>query len=147
MKRSGFKRPALPRVRVPATPIPPETAARIRYSGAANAEPVPKEHAVTHKGYRQLVASLSCIRCIKPPPSQCAHANLGKGMAIKTDDRMTFPLCPACHTALDQGAAYRKDERRLMEVQWANQTRTLITRLGLWPADLPAWPGDLEQAA
>ena len=147
MKRTGFKRPALPRVRVPAVPIPPETAARIRYSGAANAEPVAKEKAVDHKAYRKLVASLSCIRCIKPPPSQCAHANVGKGMAIKTDDRMTFPLCPTCHTALDQGAAYRKDERRLLEVQWAGQTRALITRMGLWPADLPAWPGDLERAA
>ena len=136
------------RVRAVAVPIPPEVSARIRYSSAANAaQAVPKEGAIEHKGYRRLVAGMSCIRCIKAPPSQCAHANYGKGMGFKTDDRMTFPMCPPCHTALDQGAAYTKEVRRVMEQQWAADTRRLIKRLGMWPADLAEWPADMEQTA
>lgn len=67
----------------------------------------------THRSPKWLraVASLSCVQC-GSPETQAAHRNEGKGMGIKTDDCMTAALCPACHSAIDQGASMTREERR-----------------------------------
>lgn len=155
LKRSGFRRPGRPdpveRERTPVvlTPIPPDIAARVRPARIAqDAAPVPKVVPVRHEGYRRLVAALACAYCLRHGRSQAAHPNTGKGVATKTDDRLAFPLCAddpglrGCHSLFDQGALLDKQARRDFETSEGALTRRRITTLGLWPADLPAWPGD-----
>jgi len=153
MRRTGFKRPTYAPTRAPVTPIPAEMAQRIRYTGAANAEPVPKETPARSDRYRRIVAALSCACCGIADRSQAAHPNEGKGLAMKADDRLCFPMCAdgpgyrGCHSKLDQGALYSRDERRRFERLAGERTRATVRAMGLWPADLPAWPDDQEEAA
>jgi hypothetical protein len=154
MKRGGFKRPAyVAAPAAPAQPIPRELAERIR-TGPARLTMAPKPaEPVRHERYRRLVASLPCIYCGIEGHSQCAHANQGKGMSTKADDRMSFPLCACrpgvsgCHAQLDQGALFSKAVRRETEDEWARRTRMQIDAAGLWPSDLARWSDDDEHHA
>lgn len=148
MKCTGFRRPTYAPTRAPAVPIPPEVSARIRYTGAANAEPVRKDAPARSERYRRIVAALSCACCGIAGHSQAAHPNEGKGMGLKADDRLCFPMCAdrpgerGCHSLLDQVALYPRDDRRRFERLAGDRTRATVRAMGLWPADLPAWPGD-----
>ncbi len=154
MKRSWFKRLAYAAApAAPAQPIPRELAERIHTGPARlNMAPKPAEPA-RHLGYRRLVASLPCIYCGIEGHSQCAHANQGKGLSTKADDRMSFALCAdrpgvaGCHPQLDQGALFTKAVRRETEGEWARRTRMQIQAAGLWPADLARWSEDDEHHA
>ena len=70
----------------------------------------------THRSeaWRRAVASLDCVLC-GAHGTQAAHRNEGKGMGRKTDDCLTAALCPACHTSMDQGKAYRWEKRLAMD--------------------------------
>lgn len=111
---------------------------------SATAVPVPKAEPVRSESYRRLVASLPCIACGIDGFSQHAHANQGKGMALKVCDLMAFPLCcdqpgrPGCHPKLDQGALFTKAIRREVEQEWARRTVRYLFGAGLWPS-LPDW--------
>lgn len=41
-----------------------------------------------------------------------AHRNEGKGMGLKTPDRLTVPACFMCHAEYDQGNKLTRDEKR-----------------------------------
>lgn len=156
MKRTGFKPKAwTPRAakQVDYTPTP-RAPAVARHDGKARmVVQVPKDEPVQHEGYRRLVAAMPCARCKVWGYSQHAHSNTGKGMGIKTDCRLGFPLCSTrpgvvgCHALLDQGAMYSKHARREMEDYWAWDTRMTLRRLRLWPKDLAPWPEDEEVTA
>ena len=148
LRRTGFARP----VYNPAPPAPPTRATRtaVLASYGAAAQPIEKEEAVRSEAYRRLVALLPCKHCGIAGYSQCAHGNFGKGGALKTDDRYTFPLCTVhpdaagdlirgCHERFDQGGLFSKAVRREIEPVWAADTRRHITAAGMWPADLPLW--------
>lgn len=153
MKRTGFRRPVYePAPSAPLKPIPREMQERIR-RGPALLRAAPKSQPVRHEGYRRLVAAGPCCWCGIAGYSQAAHANEGKGMGTKTDDRTAFALCaahpghdgkldPGCHELFDAGGVLSKAARRLLEQTWGRQTRLLIRARGLWPADLPPWPED-----
>jgi len=76
--------------------------------GASTGLAVPKAEILECEAYRRAVAALPCIWCGIAGYSQHAHLNLGKGFALKTDDRTGFPLCctrpdiEGCHVAYDQ---------------------------------------------
>lgn len=114
---------------------------------STTAVPVPKDAPVRSEPYRRLVASLPCIACGIQGYSQHAHANQGKGMALKVDDRFAFPLCAArpgavgCHAALDQGAMFAKAARREIEQEWARRTVLFLLQADRWPTGLavPDW--------
>lgn len=105
--------------------------------------PAPKPQIVRSEAYRRIVAAMPCCICGMEGYSQCAHGNLGKGMALKSDDRYSFALCgprpgiAGCHAQFDQGALFTKDERRAFEKFAATFTQKLIASRGLWPANLP----------
>lgn len=112
--------------------------------------PVAKDARLHSEKYRRAVASLPCAACGIYGYSQHAHGNEGKGMGLKTDDRTGVPLCCArpgeegCHTKFDQ---YRllpggRDAHREAMRTWGEQTRAMVHSLGLWPKNLPLWPGD-----
>lgn len=114
------------------------------------AEPAPailKDCPLRSENYRRAVAMLPCCWCGSIGYSQHAHANAGKGLGLKTDDRTGFPLCSqrpgieGCHAAFDQ---YRllhggREAHRAAALDWGAATRDEILRQGTWPARLPIW--------
>ena len=138
MKRGGFK------PKVPARPDRPDRSAefasfqmpkpraatiRIIDGKARMVVPVPKHPPVRDEAYRRLVAAMPCDHCQRPPPSQCAHADEGKGMGMKSDDDGCFPLCAdspgrvGCHTLIGSRGMFAKEQRRYLEQKYAQQTR------------------------
>lgn len=97
--------------------------------------------------YRRLVAAMPCARCGSSRPSddgqgisQHCHMDLGKGMAIKTDDRYGWPGCPKCHDFVSR--EMERDLRRMVEAQMVLDTIRAITVAGTWPARVPRLTDD-----
>ena len=72
----------------------------------------------------------SCVLC-GAYGVQAAHRNQGKGMSQKTDDCLTAALCPSCHSALDNGREYSRDERRSILDGAILKTISELARRGL----------------
>ena len=95
-----------------------------------------KDRPVRDEAYRRLVASLPCAHCKRPGPSQCAHADEGKGFSIKASDLETYPLCAdapgrrGCHSLIGASGMFTRDQRRALESAYVAQTRA---RLGQGP--------------
>ena len=142
LKRSGFTRKQPDHKRPERKPLvvtPPARWLAGKDQVPALFKPVPKPlKPVRSEAYRRLVAQLPCIACMCGP-CQAAHPNTGKGMAMKTDDRLCFPLCIRCHAAFDQGAMFSKAARRQIEPAWGADTRRRIIAMGQWPQRLPRW--------
>lgn len=85
--------------------------------------------------HRMNVATLACVGCGRLGPSQCAHANYTKAMGSKVSDLLTFPLCPNCHRAHDQGGMPR-DTRRRLESGYILITRMNIQSMGEWTPEM-----------
>lgn len=106
---------------------------------------MPKENPLRSEEYRRLVAALPCIVCGVEGRSQAAHADQGKGMGLKTDDRTVYPACgaapgrPGCHDTIGASGALSRDERRSAERLYGALTRARIISAGKWPAGLPMW--------
>lgn len=86
--------------------------------------------------HRRNVAALSCARCGKVGPSQAAHVNISKGMALKACDSLTFPLCPECHREHDQGGNVTKIRRWQLEWEYVDATRAVLIQFGKWSAEV-----------
>ncbi|MDH4417675.1 MAG: hypothetical protein QE485_10655 [Acidovorax sp.] len=148
MKRTGF-RPRAPRReprdpdRVRSTPTVTPGAFRAPQPVAIAPAPMPKVEPIRCKAYLRLVAQLPCKACGIWGYSQAAHANTGKGMALKVCDLQTFPLCAdrpgqrGCHSLFDQGAMFSKEARRLIEDGWVADTQRRIHAMGAWPIKYP----------
>lgn len=167
MKRSGFKRPALPqRQREPDefasyTPRPRPVAAVVRIDDgrARLTVPIPKRVYVRSPALLVACRGLDCQHCgaAGPDAGVCAaHSNWavhGKGKGIKADDNRVAALCAACHVPLlDQGSTLSRASRQAL--WWAAHVRTVRELLarGLWPAgvrapDIERCPFDLAGAA
>ncbi len=162
LKRTSFKRkaPAWATEQKPdrVRSVPAVTPGAFRAPRAVDAAPAAQVHKaapVRNEAYRHAVASLPCAACGIYGYSQHAHGNEGKGMGLKTDDRTGVPLCCArpgeegCHIKFDQ---YRllpggRDAHREAMRTWGAQTRAMVHSLGLWPKNLPPWPGDKSDCA
>nr|DAG84903.1 MAG TPA: Protein of unknown function (DUF1364) [Caudoviricetes sp.] len=137
-----FTQPAKPERKPKAWPGPQAFASANRCDGVEVAQP--KTEIIRSEAYRRLVAAMPCIAC-GCGPCQAAHPNTGKGMAMKTDDRLCFPLCgpqrgrPGCHALFDQGAMFSKAARRVIEPAWGADTRRRILANGQWPKRLPVF--------
>ena len=150
MRRTGWRRRAGVSSVTPVAPAPPVTPLTrpANYaSAAAHAPARAKSAPLRSEAYRRAVAAMPCVHCGIAGHSQHAHANDGKGMGTKTDDRTGFPLCAArpgvegCHAAFDQ---YRllaggRDGHAAAGERWAAQTRAAVERAGKWPERLPRW--------
>ena len=105
---------------------------------------IEKENAVRSEPYRRLVAAYPCKLCGIHGFSQAAHVP-PSGKGIKTDDRLTFPLCCArpgivgCHTPFDQFKTFSKAVAIEIGTGWAADMRRQITAAGKWPKQLPLW--------
>jgi hypothetical protein len=100
-------------------------------------DPCPKEAPkVRSEDYRRFVASQRCFGCKVVGYSQCCHMNVGKGLALKVCDLLTFPLCgphwgqPGCHTRHDLSDGLTRDERRALEVRYVQQMQAIAKEAG-----------------
>lgn len=151
MKRTGFSRklPPMAVAERPPRAMPTLDPSRFRLPQPVSGDVVamPKEAAQESEPYRRLVAAMPCVHCGIQGYSQHAHLNLGKGLALKTDDRTGFPLC--CTRPDEEGCHVRFDQYRLFPggadahheagKAWGAQTRAQIRESGQWPKRLPIW--------
>lgn len=127
------------------TPRPREQAVAVCDGKARMVLPMPKSAPVRSEAYRRLVAAMPCIHCQRPGPSQAAHADEGKGLQIKSDDRTSFPACATspgrlgCHDLIGSAGIFSRDERRAIERLYGAKTRAAILEAGAWPASVPLW--------
>jgi hypothetical protein len=146
MKRTPFKRKA-PAGYVKAERIAPVYA---RLTVKVNMPRVSDETVTIAKAapvrsepYRRLVAAMPCIHCGIIGFSQAAHADMGKGAHIKSDDRTCYPACGprpgeiGCHALIGSTGSMTRDQRRTLEADYAAQTRAEIRQSGQWPKGLP----------
>lgn len=99
---------------------------------------LPKENRLRSEKHRRNVASLNCAVCGRHGPSQCAHANATKGIAIKSCDSLTFPLCPSCHRHHDTGERGTRYERYKKEWELVDKTRAQLLLVDLWTREIEA---------
>lgn len=149
MKRSGFAQAFEPRLarewtatelpgpRVPAQPL------RIEDGKARMTISLPKNPPKRSEPYRRWVASRPCEHCQRAGPSQCAHADEGKGMAMKASDEHTFALCAdgpgraGCHSMIGAAALFTRNHRRALERRYVERTQMAAKSCGQWPKDWP----------
>lgn len=152
MKRSPFNRKPPPPY-VKAERIPPVYArltVPVRYASFDEVVILPKEPPLRSEKYRRAVAALPCIRCGVEGYSQAAHADQGKAMQFKSDDRTCYPACASrpgvrgCHDIIGASGAIPQAMRRELEKEYAASTRKTILESGKWPADVPQLDEDLE---
>ena len=75
---------------------------------------IPKNKPIRSAKWLQAVRELEyCVLC-GAHGVQAAHRNEGKGAGMKTSDCLTAAICPCCHTAIDQGKAMTRDEKRAL---------------------------------
>ena len=94
----------------------------------------PKAAPMRSEKYRRLVASLPCAHCGKAGPSQAAHADEGKGLAMKASDETCYPLCAdspgrrGCHSLIGASGLFSREQRRTLEARYAEQTRKALVK-------------------
>lgn len=126
------------------TPKPRERAVAVAGPSRAIVA-MPKDAPVRSEAYRRLVAAMDCLNCGNPGPSQCAHADEGKGLGIKSDDRTCYPACATkpgrvgCHDLIGASGLFTRDERRKVEQLYGAKTRAAILASGRWPTAVPLW--------
>jgi hypothetical protein len=79
-----------------------------------------------------------CVRCSRACRPQFCHRDQGKGTGLKTDCRLGWAGCPACHELVGSTGKLGKAGRRDEEDELARRTRAEIRRRGWWPKNLPA---------
>lgn len=143
LRRTPFKRPAPPWPRRPerqwlgATPTSRAPAKAVSVP-LRMVSPLPKEVAKRDEAYRRYVASHPCLACGIAGLSQAAHPNLGKGLSLKTDDRLCFPLCGpspmrvGCHTQHDLCIDMTREQRRAAEALYVPRMQAQARADG-WP--------------
>lgn len=123
----------------PSPPVRPATRRASYATTATQAPPIPKENALQHQAYMDIVRSLPCIRCGKAPRSQFCHADEGKGTGIKTDCRRGWPGCAFCHHLIGTSGTFDRETKRRIEQDYGQRTRGTVLLGGLWPMTLPKW--------
>ena len=72
-----------------------------------------KEARFYSEAWRRAVASIPCVLCNRWNETQAAHRNEDKAGGKKLmDDCWTASLCVPCHSAIDQGKDFTREERR-----------------------------------
>jgi hypothetical protein len=166
MRRTGFRWPFMPPPAERPPPVlhkPKAPALAVMAKDLAARAPMvcDKANPIESEPYRRYVARLPCWMCHVDGYSQAAHADEGKGMGMKSDDRMCYPACgphpaagrpgyvdPGCHWLIGTSGRYTREERRALEARAGAETqqrlrdwaatdtvlRQLLQRIGVMPA-------------
>lgn len=100
----------------------------------------PKHAYVRSKDLLRNAREIPCQHCGADDGTVvAAHTNWqgGKGRGIKADDNLIASLCHKCHAEIDQGATLSKAERQQIWYDAHQKTVEKLTKLGLWPIDVP----------
>ncbi len=146
LQSRGFKKPQ-ERVRQrdlpPGSIKPAKTLHTATMAGGTSGQAVEKENASQSEAYMAAVRNLGyCMRCACTCRPQFCHRDEGKGGSIKTDVRLGWPGCDACHSLLGGhagGGRMPKQQRRAEEEVLAQRTRAAILASGTWPKRLERW--------
>jgi hypothetical protein len=142
MKRSGFRRKALPpRPVYEPRPIPADQRRGVvAMVGEKPATAIQRFDYVRSERLLEMCRCMSCQLCGRPPRSDPAHSNQsrhGKGAGIKASDVFVAALCRSCHQIIDQGSSLSQEERVFWwTVAWV---RTVCQARGMrqWPLAIP----------
>lgn len=100
----------------------------------------PKHNYIRSKTLLRNAREIPCQHCGADDGTVvAAHTNWGsgRGRGIKADDNMIASLCHKDHMMLDQGSTMTKAERQAMWQAAHIKTVEKLTKLGLWPDDVP----------
>lgn len=96
----------------------------------------PKTVYVRSKKLMEAYRAIPCQNCGRDDGTVAgAHSNYaehGKGRGIKASDDKCASLCARCHSALDQGYAMSRDEKRVMWLTAHERTVKELKKRGLW---------------
>lgn len=92
---------------------------------------IPKPTTFRSEKLRRAIATLPCMDCGLEGSTQAAHANQGKGGAIKASDARIMALCIRHHADLDQGGTMTKLDRRAYEDEMILRTYVALMENGL----------------
>lgn len=88
------------------------------------------------ESYRRFVAMHDCFGCGISGRSQCAHEEMGKGLALKSDDLRSFPLCAdmpsrvGCHTQHTLLIDMDRATRRELEAKYVARMQAIARAAG-----------------
>lgn len=97
---------------------------------------IPKLMKFRSENLRRAVTQLPCMNCGVERFTQAAHVNFSKGMGIKASDAALAALCSdrpgvrGCHSLLDQGGIFTKEERRAFECEMVAKTYIALVERG-----------------
>lgn len=100
----------------------------------------PKHDYVRSKKLLEAAREIPCQHCGADDGTVvAAHTNWGggKGRGIKADDNLIASLCFHCHSQLDQGSSMSRLDRHIMWEMAHERTVSKLTKLGLWPDEVP----------
>lgn len=138
LRRTGFKRKypeRAPREESAGWLIKPRAVEPVRATmrpAIRFTEPILKDNPVRSESYRRYVAALPCWRCSLEGYSQAAHADEGKGLALKACDLTCYPACgphdglPGCHHFIGTSGSISREDRRALEKQAAADTQLAL---------------------
>jgi hypothetical protein len=114
----------------------------VTMGGSTTGVRIEKENASQSEAYMRAAKALGyCMRCgcwrARDGGLDFCHADLGKGIGIKTDVRRGWPGCRRCHDIV--GRELPRATRRAVEILLAAMTRGAILEAGTWPKNLPLW--------
>lgn len=92
---------------------------------------IPKPTTFRSERLRRAIATLPCMDCGRSGSTQAAHANMGKGVGLKSSDARVAALCTTCHSSLDQGGTMNKLDRRAYEDEMILRTYVALMESGL----------------
>jgi hypothetical protein len=136
----GFARAELPkRHRAPLVSLEPRPGVRMSQSSQEAVHQAPKFEYIRDKRLRKMCQAMPCQIC-GSGGSDWAHSNLaehGKGKSIKASDIYVAALCWPCHSAIDQGNEYLRENRVAAWVIAHKLTLEAAIREGRWPEGVP----------
>jgi hypothetical protein len=101
----------------------------------------PKRQYVRSKKLMEAYRLIPCQHCGAEDHTVAgAHANwgeFGKGKSIKADDNRCASLCFRCHSELDAGKNWSREERKAIWTAAHTKTVALLCAMGLWPEGVP----------
>lgn len=83
---------------------------------------------VAERRHMDRVAHLSCSVCGREGPSVVHHLREGQGMAQRSSNWLTIPLCPDCHVG-PRGIHGDRSELRLRKLSELDLLANTIARL------------------
>lgn len=139
MLASKFRRPARQAKQCDYIARPRAEAVAV-YGPARMSVPVPKHAYIRDERLRDMCRAMTCQHCGSHAAVTWAHSNQaqhGKGKSIKASDQFVAAMCQACHTELDQGSRWTREQRIAIWTDAHNRTVSTAIANGTWPDGVP----------